>query len=260
MSKKRRRKKGRFLIRTGILLLAAAALMSAYNLLDAYMAGRTAHETAAHLENLLMQPISLPAASPAGTAVNISVTIPLEENTEGTETLYYAQADVSAPLYTEMEIPDYQLNPNMEMPTLRHEGQEYIGLLEIPALELKLPIISEWSYPRLKKSPCRYVGSPYTNDLVIAAHNYSSHFGNLNKLYEGASVVFTDIDGNVFTYRVALKETLGPYDVEYMKNSGWDLSLFTCTPGGKYRVTIRCTLCRPHTISFDRHGRDEYPV
>ena len=243
MAKKRRRRRGRFLIRTGIVLLAAAAGLSAYNLIDACMAGKSAHETAGQLENLLMQQVTPPAMTAANTGVNISVTIPLDESTQETAAVHYAQANAAASPYAEMEIPDYRLNPGMEMPTYHRNGQDYIGLLEIPALELKLPIISEWSYSRLKKAPCRYVGSAYTNDLVIAAHNYPTHFGNLNKLYEGAKILFTDVDGNVFSYRVELKETLGPNDVEYMKDSGWDLSLFTCTPGGKYRVTIRCTLC-----------------
>ena len=105
-----------------------------------------------------------------------------------------------------------------------------------------LPIISNWSYPNLKKAPCRYSGSAYTNDLILAAHNFSSHFGNLKSLALGDTVLFTDVDGNVFSYRVAERETLQPTAIEEMKSGNWDLTLFTCTLGGSYRVTVRCVL------------------
>ena len=111
----------------------------------------------------------------------------------------------------EIEIPDYILNPDMEMPVEHIDGQDYIGVLAIPGLELKLPVISEWSYPRLKIAPCRYAGSAYTGDLIISAHNYSSHFGKLNHLRVGDTMTFTDIDGNVFHYKVMEIYTLKPY-------------------------------------------------
>ena len=75
---------------------------------------------------------------------------------------------------------------------------------------------------------------------MIAAHNYSSHFGRLKNLSQGDEVTFTDVDGNVFSYVVAALETLSPYAVEEMTSGGWDLTLFTCTIGGKSRVTVRC--------------------
>ena len=75
---------------------------------------------------------------------------------------------------------------------------------------------------------------------MLAAHNYNSHFGKLKNLHQGDRVIFTDVDGNVFTYEVAVKETLRPTAVEEMTSGQWPLTLFTCTIGGSYRVTIRC--------------------
>ena len=140
----------------------------------------------------------------------------------------------------EAVIPDYLLNPEMEMPTVEIEGQAYIGVLDIPVLELELPVISEWSYPRLKLAPCRFEGSAYLDDLIIAAHNYRSHFGGLKNLRPGDEVSFTDVAGNVFRYTVAELETLGRNDMEELESGEWDLTLITCTLGGKSRVTVRC--------------------
>lgn len=141
---------------------------------------------------------------------------------------------------SEEEIPDYILNPEMDMPTQEIDGQDYIGTLVIESLGLSLPIISEWSYPRLRIAPCRYAGSAYLDNMVIAAHNYKSHFGHLKNLSQGDTVTFTDIDGNVFNYQVVEIETLPPYSIQEMTSGDWDLTLFTCTIGGQARVTIRC--------------------
>lgn len=120
------------------------------------------------------------------------------------------------------------------------DGYFYIGYLSIPSLEIELPVMTDWSYPQLRISPCRYFGSTKTNNLVIAAHNYSRHFGNIRNLSVGDAVIFTDMDGVVSGYEVAEIDILTPTDVEEMTDSGYDLSLFTCTYGGQSRITVRC--------------------
>ena len=58
-----------------------------------------------------------------------------------------------------------------ELPVVELDGYEYVGTVSIPAIGIDLPVMSEWSYPKLKISPCRQFGSSRTDDLVIAAHN-----------------------------------------------------------------------------------------
>lgn len=143
----------------------------------------------------------------------------------------------------EQNIPDYLLNPDMDMPeyTLSSLGDvACIGILEIPALNLELPVISSWSYSSLRLAPCRYSGSAYKGDLVIAAHNYQSHFGGLRTLPEGSEVFFTDAVGNRFSYYVAVTEALTPWSVDDMTSGEWPLTLFTCTLDSQNRVTVRC--------------------
>lgn len=140
------------------------------------------------------------------------------------------------------EVPDYVMAPTREMPTKNVDGIDYIAQLTIPALGLDLPVASEWSYSTLTVSPCRYYGSAYTDNLVILAHNYSRHFGALHELTEGDEVTITDMDGNVFRYEVNFIETMRPSAVIDMIESDYELSLFTCTVGGKMRVCARCSL------------------
>ena len=127
-----------------------------------------------------------------------------------------------------------------EMPVVTLGGYEYVGYVEIPTLGLKLPVMAEWDYTRLQIAPCRQFGSSRTDNLVIAAHNYDTHFGKLKELSKGDTVIFTDMEGIVSTYCVEKLETLSPDAVDTVLNSGYDLVLYTCTKGGKTRVTVFC--------------------
>ena len=127
-----------------------------------------------------------------------------------------------------------------EMPVVTLDGYEYVGYVEIPTLGLKLPVMAEWDYTRLQIAPCRQFGSSRTDNLVIAAHNYDTHFGKLKELSKGDTVIFTDMEGIVSTYCVEKLETLSPDAVDTVLNSGYDLVLYTCTKGGRTRVIVFC--------------------
>ena len=120
---------------------------------------------------------------------------------------------------------------------------DYAGVIAIPDLSLELPVIDQWNYARLKVAPCRQSGAAADGDLVIAAHNYKSHFGYLDRLEPGASVIFTDMEGTVYRYAVEEVRRLKPEDAEDVSSvfsSEYPLVLYTCTPGGKARVAVFC--------------------
>jgi len=143
----------------------------------------------------------------------------------------------SVPELPDKTIPETQSH---KMRSVQLENEDCIGILSIPVLELELPVLTDWSYAKLKKAPCHYYGSCYDTDFVIAAHNYAAHFGKLAELRQGDLVLFTDTEGTTHGYEVVLRETLPPTAIEEMIASGFDLSLYTCTPGGANRVTVRC--------------------
>lgn len=138
-----------------------------------------------------------------------------------------------------LELPETAKEPFV-MPQIEIDGNTYIGVLKLPSLSQELPVMSGWSYPKLKLAPCRYQGSAYEKNLIIMAHNYPAHFGSLKELSVGETVTFTDVDGNIFYYEVAELEILDPFQTEAMEAGEWDLTLFTCTLGGQSRVTVRC--------------------
>ena len=140
----------------------------------------------------------------------------------------------------EQPLPDDTEKIPAEMATIEVDGYDCIGVLSVPALNLELPVLADWSYAKLKKAPCHYYGTYYEKDFVIAAHNYKSHFGRLSELQTGDIVIFTDVNGADHCYEVVLLETLPKEATKEMIASGFALSLYTCTPGGASRVTVRC--------------------
>ncbi|MBR5260026.1 MAG: sortase [Eggerthellaceae bacterium] len=128
----------------------------------------------------------------------------------------------------------------MPLPVKKVDDNFYVGTLRIPSLGLELPVMEEWSYEGLRVAPCRYAGSAYAGDMVIAAHSYTSHFGRLSSISYGDEVSFADVCGNVFVYKVVSVEELQSTDVGAMVQSEWELTLFTCTFDGSARVAVRC--------------------
>ncbi len=129
---------------------------------------------------------------------------------------------------------------NKKMPTATIDSNKYIGYIIIPSLNLELPVLDSWSYPKLKIAPARYSGSIYTDDMILLAHNFKVHFGKLDRLKLGDKVEFRDVEGELFSFYVKEKEVLSSRQVEEMSAGDWDLTLFTCTLSGETRTTIRC--------------------
>lgn len=142
------------------------------------------------------------------------------------------------------EIPDHVLFPEMELPTIKIDDERYIGILHMPSIDISLPVMGgKWSYAKLRKAPCLYSGSVYQNNMIIAGHNYRSHFSKIKTMDEGSELYFVDVDGNVFSYEIGWIEVLRPEAVEdLLAGDDWDLTLFTCTYGGNERYVVRCNL------------------
>ena len=120
------------------------------------------------------------------------------------------------------------------------DGYPYDGYLEIPAIDLEMPVVDECNESNLKYFLCRFDGDPYAGDMIIAGHNYKKVFRKIRDLKEGDQILFTTMDGEQFLYEVSEVEIITGTDTEQMLKGDWDLTLFTCTFGGKERYTVRC--------------------
>ena len=219
------KKSGIIFVIVGAVLILSALLLFLYNGLENRRAGQEAELLLNDIQSAILDQTK-PTIPPANSETDST------EETDRTEVMETLPA---------------------EMPTLLIDGYEYVGYLSIPDLELELPVMAEWDYNRLKIAPCRHFGSSRTDDLVIAAHNYKTHFGSLSKLKSGAVVIFTDMDGIENRYvLVRDPETLAPDAVDAVQNSGYDLVLYTCTPGGATRVVAFCDRATEE-IDGDKH-------
>ena len=202
-----KQKIGRACMIVGILLILGALALLGYNQWDANRADKASQDALGKLEETLTET--------------------MEDKTKDEE-----------------PVVQPELDPEQEMTVTDIDGWGYIGYLSIPSIGLELPVMSEWSYPGLKIAPGRYAGSVFTDDLVICGHNYARHFSPVKRLAIGTTVQFVDMDGREWDYTVSKVETLQPTQIEEMvgKADGddWDLTLFTCTIGGKTRITVRC--------------------
>lgn len=201
-----RRKTGNWLMAVGVMLLLAALSLQVFNEIESKNAGNAARQIQRNLAGLIEQTQN--RQNPPGDSFLPPAEIP----------------DIYDTSMTEVEI----------------DGYAYIGCLTVPKLNLELPVMSQWDYDRLRIAPCRVHGTLKTGDLVIAAHNYDSHFGRISRLVPGDEVLFTDMDGVLHRFQVADMEVLEMSDLEGMYAGEYPLTLFTCTYGGKQRIAIRC--------------------
>lgn len=194
-------KSGTILIITGAVLIASALSLASYNIYTDKCAGNYSEDILKELESEIPE---LERSSETG----------ISENNEE--------------------------QSNLQMSFKEIDNNQYIGIIHIPSLNVKLPVIKQWNYENLKSAPCLYSGNVTDNSMVIAGHNYSSHFGNLKQLSTGDEIYFIDVDGNLYSYTVAETEILDGSDTEKMESGQWDLTLFTCNFSGQERVTVRC--------------------
>lgn len=205
-SKNRKILIGRLMIVLGVLLIASALLLQAMNQKESDDAGRASQELLMQLRNQILE----------------------NAETAPTEPLHVNPYDQEA------------VELSQEMPVKVINGWPYIGYLHIPAIDLDLPVMGDWSYEKLGVAPCRHMGSTRSDDIVIAAHNFPTHFGHIKELQQGDEVEFVDMDGILSRYQVCTVNQIEPEDIEEVKAEELDLVLYTCTYGGAHRIMVGC--------------------
>lgn len=193
------------MISLGAVLILSALLLFVYNQWEDQKAGESAEKMLADVQTAIIQQIESSPAQP--------------EKEES------AERDETEPEETKISMIN---------------GYNYIGVLNLPTLNLELPVLSDCDEALLKVSPCRDFGDLATDDLVIAAHNYRRHFGRLSQLCYGDQVTFTDMDGNVHVYQVAEISMIAPTDVSLVADSAYELVLYTCDYTNQNRIMVGC--------------------
>ena len=126
-----------------------------------------------------------------------------------------------------------------------YKGFPMVGTIEIPAINLKYPVLEEASKSAIEVAVAVYYG-PGLNKVgntTIVGHNYrnGTFFSNNKKLVEGDKVYITDNFGNKITYVIYKTYTTAPEDSDYLDRDTQgkrEISLLTCTDDTKSRLII----------------------
>ena len=128
------------------------------------------------------------------------------------------------------------------------DGVKYTteAILKISKINIEYPILSATSEALLFVSLNKYWG-PEPNEVgnyCIVGHYYENGkmFGKLHKLKNGDTAELTDLNGNTITYQVYNKYVVEPTDTSctsQLTNGRRELTLITCTNGGKQRLVVK---------------------
>lgn len=149
------------------------------------------------------------------------------------------------------QIENIATNPNIEntetiKAMIKVDGYEVDGIIEIPKIEIKYPIVSETSDAAMEIAITKFWGGNI-NDIgnyTMAGHNYKNGtmFGKTKYLNIGDSIKMTDLNLNTLEYEVFKIYTIDPNDVtciESVDPNAREITLITCTNGHKNRLIIK---------------------
>lgn len=128
------------------------------------------------------------------------------------------------------------------------DGVKYTteAILKIPKINIEYPVLSATSDALLFVSLNKYWG-PQPNEVgnyCIVGHYYENGkmFGKLHKLKNGDKAELTDLSGNTLKYQVYNKYVVEPTHTRctsQLTDGRKELTLITCTNGGKQRLVVK---------------------
>lgn len=124
------------------------------------------------------------------------------------------------------------------------DGTKYIGLLEIPKINVTLAVSRDYSFEQMSESLCRYSGSIEDKNIIICGHNYKSFLENLKDVFDNDVLYFIDVSGKRTKYTVVETQYIDGNDSNklYTDEENWDLTVFTCNYSGYMRYLVRCKM------------------
>lgn len=137
-------------------------------------------------------------------------------------------------------VPDDRVN--LTMPMLELDGENFVGIFEIPKYESALPICGVWESGKVSDYPCRYIGNMYDGSLIIGGSDNQGQF-DFTKLITADDVVYiTDVTGLRYSYVVTEISKTTDVSTENLVSSEADLVLFARNTYSLDYTVIRCVL------------------
>ena len=130
--------------------------------------------------------------------------------------------------------------------TTKYKGFDVVGTIQIPAIDLKYPILEKLSKKSLETSVVLLYTAQGLNkegNSVIIGHNYrnGTMFSNVKKLSNGDYIYITDTAGQKVRYTIYSIYRASGTESDYMTrntNGKREISLSTCTDDSKARTIV----------------------
>lgn len=129
---------------------------------------------------------------------------------------------------------------NPEMPVLQLDGTDYVCLLEVPGLDVALPVGNRWETNALQNHPCRFWGSIYDGSCILGGSGQSGQFDFCAQLDIGDIILLTDMGGAVFSCSVQKIERAKSADFERLLDADYPLTLFVRQEYSSAYIIVRC--------------------
>ena len=160
---------------------------------------------------------------------------------------YLNEKEVSASLETiEEELNKEETQQSESLPELEFKGYKIEGIIEIPKINIKYPIIDHTNEETMKVSITKFWG-PQANEIgnyTVAGHNNKdgTMFGKTKYLQIGDKIKLTNLKNETIEYEIFKIYSIDPDDVscvESVENGTREITLITCTNGHKNRLVTK---------------------
>ena len=160
---------------------------------------------------------------------------------------YLNEKEVSASLETiEEELNKEETQQSESLPELEFKGYKIEGIIEIPKINIKYPIIYHTNEETMKVSITKFWG-PQANEIgnyTVAGHNNKdgTMFGKTKYLQIGDKIKLTNLKNETIEYEIFKIYSIDPDDVscvESVENGTREITLITCTNGHKNRLVTK---------------------
>lgn len=160
---------------------------------------------------------------------------------------YLNEKDVSASLTTiEEELNKEETLQPESLPELEFKGYKVEGIIEIPKINIKYPIIDHTNEETMKVCITKFWG-PQANEIgnyTIAGHNNKdgTMFGKTKYLQIGDRIKLTNLKNETVEYEILKIYSIDPDDVSCVESvdaETREITLITCTNGHKNRLITK---------------------
>lgn len=160
---------------------------------------------------------------------------------------YLNEKEVSSSLETiEEKLNKEETQQSESLPELEFKGYKVEGIIEIPKINIKYPIIDHTNEETMKVSITKFWG-PQANEIgnyTVAGHNNKdgTMFGKTKYLQIGDKIKLTNLKNETIEYEIFKIYSIDPDDVscvESVENGTREITLITCTNGHKNRLVTK---------------------